>query len=1018
MQNHNKMGHRYTSTSLFWARGPAGHFSPMATVLSLFVMLVVGGQRCARGQSNAPAPKSNQPPRTSPQTEQILSSYEGQNVSAIEIAGRPNLTTNQFLPLFVQQAGQPFSKENVDATLAALKKTGKFKEIQLQVAPEANGVRVLMVLQPAVYFGIYTFPGAERISYSRLVQVTSYPPEAAYNIDDIEQSTQGLLTFFRREGFFQALVQPETQIDRGQKIANVVFHITLNRHSKFGTVEITGATAAETSKLQEDIRGFRARLRGSAIRPGKNYRLKTITNATNYLQRALEKRGWLSAQVKLTGAEYDAATNRADIHFDVQTGPIVHVKIEGAHLWNWTRKSLLPIYQGAGIDPEIVLEGRQALTSYFQRKGYFDIQVDSKFQKDDSADTIVYQITKGKKHKVDSVSIVGNRGEPSRRLMAQLTVQKKQLFSRGKYSQSLVRGSAKNLAAVYRADGFSSVKVTPAVRNKGSNVSVVFHIDEGVRNIVNSLKIEGADTLPESQYAPAGLKLAAGNPYSQSLVQDDRKNVLSRYLELGYLIANFRETATSVSKKDPHHVDVVYHIYEGPRVYTGDVITLGRDHTQQRFINQDVSTIQPEKPLTETKLLTSESNLYSHAGVFDWAEVDPKRSVTTQTKEDVLVKVHEAKRNQITYGVGFEIINRGGNIPSGTVALPNLPPIGLPGSFTTSQQTFYGPRATFQYTRNNVRGKGETLSLTGFAGRLNQRVGAYYIDPHFRWSKWASTLALTVEHNGENPLFTSQQELASYQVQRPLDKAKTRIFFLRYNFTQTDLTRIEIPALVLKQDQNVRLSTISGSFTRDTRDNPLDAHQGTLQNVELDFNSTKLGSSVDFAKFTAQEAYYKRIPKNIIWANSVRIGLAPPYNGSRVPLSEEFFTGGGSTLRGFPLDSAGPQRKVQVCSTGSSTDCTFIQVPTGGHELLLINSEFRIPLPIKQNLGMVLFYDGGNVFPSVGFHDFSSLYSNNVGVGLRYATPVGPIRIDLGRNLNPVPGINATQYFISIGQAF
>jgi translocation and assembly module TamA len=84
----------------------------------------------------------------------------------------------------------------------------------------------------------------------------------------------------------------------------------------------------------------------------------------------------------------------------------------------------------------------------------------------------------------------------------------------------------------------------------------------------------------------------------------------------------------------------------------------------------------------------------------------------------------------------------------------------------------------------------------------------------------------------------------------------------------------------------------------------------------------------------------------------------------------------------------------------------------------LINAEARIPLPIKKGLSVVGFYDGGNVFPDVGFRNFLSLYSNNVGIGLRYSTPVGPIRFDLGRNLNPIAGIKATQYFISIGQAF
>lgn len=357
-------------------------------------------------------------------------------------------------------------------------------------------------------------------------------------------------------------------------------------------------------------------------------------------------------------------------------------------------------------------------------------------------------------------------------------------------------------------------------------------------------------------------------------------------------------------------------------------------------------------------------------------------------------------------------------MPGGTVVLPNLPPIGLPSSFTTNQKTFYGPRGTFQYTLNNVRGNGSSLSFTGFAGRLDQRGAAYYIDPTFLWSKWRSTTSISVERDEENPIYSSQVELASYQLQRSLDQAKADTLFLRYSFSQTDLTRIEIPALVPPQDRDVRLSTLAANFTRDTRDNPLDEHKGMLQSVELDFNSTKLGASVDFAQLTTQSAYYKQIFHQVVWANSIRVGLAEAFSGSFVPLSEEFFTGGGNTLRGFPLDGAGPQRQVPACSTGSSTDCTLIQVPTGGNELLLLNTELRIPLPVKKGLSLVTFYDGGNVFPNVGFHDFASLYSNNVGLGLRYATPVGPVRFDIGRNLNPIPGIDATQYFFTIGQAF
>jgi outer membrane protein assembly factor BamA len=957
-------------------------------------------------------------PKTAPASQAILSSYEGQNVTAVEIAGRPNLDPSKLLPLLPQHAGEPFSKEKVDQSIATLKSAGKFDEVQLQVEPEANGVRVLLIAEPAIWFGIFEFPGAERFPYSKLVQIANYPPQAPYNAGDVQKDTDALIRYFQQQGYFEVEVRPQVTLDTGHDVANVSFRVSLNRKAKFGTVNVADTTPEEAQKMAKSLQGLGARVRGAAIRPGKNYRRATLDNAQKYLQKKLEKREKLSAQVKLSGAAYTADTNRADIHFDVKAGPTIHVEVKGAHLFGWTKKALLPVYQGVGVDPELVAEGREALISYFQKKGFFDVAVDSQFTKKDSVNTIVYTINKGKKHKVVDVAVTGNHELKTPDLMALVTVKKAHLFSPGDYSQQLVHASQKNLTALYQSEGFSDAQVTPAVNHKEGNVAVMFHVTEGPRDIVSSLKIEGDDTFPESKFAPNGLKLAPGKPYSQKLVATDRANIVAKYLQAGYLTSSFRETAKVASKDDPHHIDVVYHIFEGPQVHTHDVLTLGRVRTQQRLIDRDVATIVPGQPLTETELLSSESRLYNHTGVFDWAEVDPRRQITTQTTEDVLIKVHEAKRNTMTYGFGFEVINRGGSIPSGTVALPNLPPVGLPSNFTTSQTTYYGPRGTFQYTRNNVRGKGESLSATAFAGRLDQRVAGYYIDPNFLWSSWGSTTSILAERDEENPVYSSQVENGSYQLQKFLDKAKHDVFFLRYSFSQTDLTRILIPQLVLPQDQHVRLSTIAANVTHDTRDNPLDAHKGVLGSIELDFTDTKLGSSVNFAKINGQLAYYRPTFHNIVWANSLRIGLAQPFSNSRVPLSEEFFTGGGNSLRGFPLDGAGPQRQVQVCSSGSSTNCSYIQVPAGGNELLIINSEARIPLPIKQGLGLAVFYDGGNVFPSVGFHDFASLYTSSVGLGLRYATPVGPVRVDLGHNLNPVPGVKSTQYFVSIGQAF
>ncbi len=964
----------------------------------------------------SPAQQDDGLPRTA--EGDLLPAYEGQVVSSIGIAGRPDFDAGRCPACLVQRTGQPFSREKVDETANALKAAGNFSRVEVEAEPDANGVRIVFVLEPAVYVGIFTFPGARQFPYSQLIQAAHYPIQDVFNPSEIRADQEDLTAFFRQEGYFGANVDPRLAIDSTHAVANLHFDSTLGRRAKFGSVVIENAPGSEGPLLAHSLTTFGARLHSAAIRPGRTYHRSTVDKATNYLRNKLEKEDYLDAQVKLSGAEYDAATNRADIHFSVRQGPRTEVRISGAHLWPWKKKSLLPVYQGVGVDDEIVAEGRQALVSWFQAKGYFDVKVESQLKKQSSAAAVLYTVTKEKKHRVTSVSLTGNADLPSARLKPQIAVERKHLFSPGKFSDQLVEKSAKNLEAVYQSEGWSHVRVTSATTKTNGDIGIAFRVVEGPRDIVNSLTIEGVDTIPRSQFAPKGLELTAGSGYSQAHVQSDRAGILANYLKAGYLIASFRETASQHAKTEPHRIDVVYHIVEGPRVTTGNVLTLGRDHARQRMINNDVKQIRKGQPLTESELLIGGSNLYNHTGVFDWAEVDPKEPVTTQNVDDVLVKVHESNRNEFTYGFGFEVIDRGGSIPGGTVALPNLPPIGLPSTFTTSETTFWGPRGTFQYTRNDLFGKGQSVSVTGFAGRLDQRGAFYYIDPDFRWSSWKSTASFSVERNEENPIFSSQEEQETLQFQRPVDKSRKTIFFAQYGFSQVDLTRVLIPSLVPAKDQHVRLSTVSANITRDTRDNPLDEHKGALDSLELDFNDTRLGSSVSFAKLTGQAAIYREKLRHIVWAESLRIGLAQPFANSFVPLSEAFFSGGGNSLRGFPLDGAGPQRQVQVCSSGASNCGVFIQVPGGGNELLLLNSEARIPLPVKKGLSLVAFYDGGNVFPSAGFHDFTSLYSNNVGLGLRYSTPVGPVRIDVGRNLNPVAGINATQYFIGIGQAF
>ena len=489
------------------------------------------------------------------------------------------------------------------------------------------------------------------------------------------------------------------------------------------------------------------------------------------------------------------------------------------------------------------------------------------------------------------------------------------------------------------------------------------------------------------------------------------------YFDGGFLNSDFDSKVTPLPD-DPNRVNVTYRVTEKQQVRVDEVLLLGNKRTRSSLLKK-TANITPETPLSGGALLTGESKLHD-LGVFDWANVEPRRPIADQDNEDVLVKVHEAGNKEISYGFGLEVARRGGNLPSGTITLPGLPPVtgGAP-NFTAAEKTFVSPRGSIGYTRYNLRGLAETASVSALIARLDQRVLATYAQPHFRGSSWSSLYSASIERTTENPTFAARLVEGSWQLEKPLNKDKTRRIQLRYRFRRTVLSNLLIPGLVLPEDQRLRLSTLSATWIRDTRDKPLDASRGFYETLDLGITPKFLGSNANFARFLGQASYYKPFGKTI-WANRITLGLAKSFGSSSdVPTSERFFSGGETTLRGFPINGAGPQRTVPACSNPNDpATCVNLQVPVGGNQLFIFNSEFRFPLGIKEGLGAAVFYDGGNVYGPIGVSHFIRDYTNTVGVGLRYATPVGPIRIDIGRNLNPVTGVKATQFYITLGQAF
>ncbi len=948
-------------------------------------------------------------------------------MAAIEVVARPEVDVGALRPLVVQKTGTAYDDRQIQATIAALMETGKFNHISVKVQPETDGLRLIVICKPVYYLGIVEFPGATKaFNYGQLLQVVNYSSEDPYQTSWIGRGEVALLKFLKKNGYFAARVRGERDLDKPHYLANIVFHVTLNRRARVGQVRVTGTDAKEAAHLEYTVHSLHAKLKAESLAHGKPYHPKRIQAAVGNMQHELTEQGHVAAKIETEAPLFHAENSRADVVFTVTLGPHVAIDLEGARLSripflnHWRLRDQVPIYEENSVDPDLIEEGKVNLTAYFRKQGYFDVKVDETTKASPQKVSVLYQVDKSDKHKVESVTVQGGPALDQEDLAENLGVKPKGFLSRGTFSDDLLDQSTGTLKAFYQDAGYQDVKVVPRVVDREPNLYITFRVTEGPRTVVNSVRIEGNQHIPTSQLIRRPLDAKPGRPYSANRLTDDRNHIAAIYLNRGYLQAAVESIVTATLNM-PDGVDVIYKVEEGIQSHVSGVVTLGKEVTRQRLIDR-TANVHTGEPLSQGKLLQAESQLYN-LGIFDWASVEPAGEPSDNSAnpdQEVLIKVHEASRNSITYGGGLEVAHKGGQIPAGTVALPGLPPVFIANNiFVNSQATLVSPRGSFEYSRRNLLGLDETASLALLVGRLDQRGLFSYSDPHMLGGSWSALWSLSAERTSENPIYTARLGQASFQVEKPVTKHQTVL--LRYSYTRTDLSNLLIPQLVLPKDRNVTLSTLGAAWVNDTRDRPLDPHRGVYQTADFNLSPMAIGSSANFARFLGQTAYYRPMfgSPNIIWANSIRAGLAKGYAGSTVPLSESFFTGGSTTLRGFPIDGAGPQRTVPVCSNPDNpSTCTNINVPVGGTQLLILNSEGRFPTGLYNGLQAAVFYDGGNVFNHLGFGGFLKNYTNTVGLGLRYQTPVGPIRIDVGRLLNPVRGISPTQYYITIGEAF
>jgi outer membrane protein assembly complex protein YaeT len=979
-----------------------------------------------KGQSvPSPEPASSSAGATSGvQLSSGLNSLQGLKVAKIQVNGPGIDDAESLLTVLPQKINEPLDRYKVRQSVQALYNTGRFAEIQVEAQRNPAGEVVLAFdARENYFFGSILAEGSPvHPTDSQLVNASKLNLGEQYTDEKITAGIEGMQRTLQENGYYQATIKPYYEWDSRNQQVKVQFMVDRGKLARVGVINVGGSPGYSA----EEVTNIAKLHSGDVVSSGRR------TRALQRLRKLFQKNGRLEAQVTLTQRIYHPETNRLDYTFEINRGPVVDVKVEGAKLRGGVKK-FVPVFEENAVDDDLLNEGARNIRDYLQGKGYFDVKVTYE-QKQDSATErriIIFHIEKNQRHKFVELAMQGNHYFRREDLREQMLMQPAGgLLLYGVFSQSILARDVQSIENLYRNNGFLQAKVTPEVEDnygKQGHIRINLVVVEGLQTLVGKLNIEGNEALPEGQIR--GLITASeGQPYSDSMVITDQSAILNQYYNLGFPKVKFDYT-TQPEADNPNKIDVNYKIEEGPQVFVDKVLISGINYTRPFIVEREIKVGSGDR-LSQSQMLDSQRRLYD-MGIFNEVGVAVQNPEGDATSKNVNFQLSEARRYTFNYGVGLEVQT------------------GQAGSTTNPQgDTGVSARVSFDVTRLNFRGRDHTITLKTRYGNLEKLGLIGYRAPRL-FDSQKLTLDFTAFYQQTNDVstFTSTRLEGSASIKQELNRASTLLYRLIYRRVSTSHLVID-PNLVPLFSQAVRVGMPDFTYVRDTRDNPIESLKGTFNTFDLGVASGIFGSQTNFTRVVVQNSsYYQFHKRRWVFARSTRIGVEEPFASTDfAPLPERFFAGGSTSHRGFGINQAGPR------------DLTS-GFPLGGEALFLNNLELRtppLPLPyVGNNLSAVVFHDMGNVFstaqdmansilkfsqpnrsiclnPAAATCNFNYV-SHAVGAGARYRTPIGPVSFDVGYNLNPpafpisapkLPAVPSSQvlkhfnFFFNIGQTF
>ena len=889
----------------------------------------------------------------------------GAVIGSIEYSADAPLNRADYDSLIGMKAGGTLTRTGVKNAIQALYSTQLFASIVVDAERADHGVRVTFRLRRAYFFNEFKVEGDLDLEARSLTEILRLPVGDRYALEKLEDARKAVVRMVEERGYYLGQVETRTVVNRVTFQIDTIFAVKTGKQAVLGSFRIQGVPEAEIEPIRDRLK----------LREGKEYSHGKVASQLEGLKKYLVERGYLAATPEIS-EEFDRAQNNVALTLSFRNFGRVRVALEGFKIPKneWFR--LLPVLSGEGLDPELLEEGRRNLKEYLEERGYSEAEVRYDEEKEESGVLVIrYKVTAGPRVSVAYVHFRGNSALSTAELRGVVQVRAQQFLQKSVYSIGRLDGDVESLKNLCRSRGYAEAEVIPLLEplENGRKLGITFEITEGTLERTGPVTVTGNRAL-SSESLLSKIRLRPGAPFSTMLAEQDRLILLAAYNDAGFLRARITYGVGESGTAHVHPVEFV--VREGTPTYVDQILVLGNDRTRTHLIRERVA-LKEGDPMSMAKMLRTQQAV-SDLGVFDNVQVAPAVPESESSHQNMAVRVTESRRFNLRYGLGYD----------------------------TKEKV----RGILELSDLNIFGRAKRADLRLRASMIGQAAILTFQQSQMQFLPVNSYLSFSALQQQEVS-FNQTKYAASYQFSQPINNHSWGL--LRVNYRNVRVYDLEVSAILAREDSPRNLTTISAIYINDTRDNYVDAEKGFFTSTSFGVTPRWLGSN-NFISLYSQNSYNRMLPAGVGMVVALRIGLAWPYGqDTSIPISERYFSGGASSLRGFKTDTAGPVDPT----TGE---------PTGGNALIVGNFELRFPL-IKP-ISLAWFYDTGNVFARVNSIRLSG-FSHTTGLGLRVKTPLGPLRLDYGYNLNlpeylrdfkprPEKSYKPNQWFITIGPLF